>query len=120
MGLGLTLTETLLRGRGDHGRAEAPGAWEVGRLALAPAYRSDPDALKRCLFLALDYLSAHADATHLYASCSHALSRLYRRFGFSAFAVEVPLPGTEKHYTLIYGAAGAVLRALEPVREHAG
>jgi N-acyl-L-homoserine lactone synthetase len=117
MGLGLTLTDTLLAQVPGHTVPGNGGAWEVGRLALAPEYRSDPAALKRCLFLALDYLCGQADATHLYASCSHVLSRLYRRFGFSPFATEVPLAGTEKTYTLIYGNAPAVLRALAPAKE---
>jgi hypothetical protein len=40
------------------------------------------------------------------------LSRLYRRFGFSAFARDVVLNGTEKSYTLIHGHAPQVLEAL--------
>jgi hypothetical protein len=40
------------------------------------------------------------------------LSRLYRRFGFAAFARDVPLPGTGKSYTMISGAAPEVSRAL--------
>ena len=40
------------------------------------------------------------------------LGRLYRRFGFAAFARDVPLPGTGKVYTMISGAAQPVARAL--------
>lgn len=112
MDRGLTLTEALL---GQTGTTEIPareGGWEVGRLVLAEAYRSDPDALKRCLFLALSYLCAHTPAENLYASCSHVLSRLYRRFGFTAFAKDVLLHGTQKSYTLIHGRAPEVLDAL--------
>lgn len=109
---GLTLTETLLAQSTAPLHTLGNGSWEVGRLVLAPQYRSDPDALKRCLFLSLSYLCQHADAKNLYASCSHVLSRLYRRFGFSAFAKDVVLNNTEKCYTLIHGYAPEVLEAL--------
>jgi N-acyl-L-homoserine lactone synthetase len=110
---GLTLTETLLAQSTAAWPTSREACWEVGRLVLAPEYRSDPDALKRCLFLSLSYLCGHADAQHLYASCSHVLSRLYRRFGFSAFAKDVLLEGTQKSYTLINGYAPVVLDALK-------
>lgn len=109
---GLTLTETLLAQSAASWPALPAASWEVGRLVLAPEYRSDPEALKRCLFLSLSYLCEHANAQNLYASCSHALSRLYRRFGFSAFAKDVLLKGTQKSYTLIHGHADQVLLAL--------
>ncbi len=113
MDRGLTLAETLLKEVPPEARPAHPGTgWEVGRLALAPEYRSDTEALKRCLFLSLDYLSRHADAPELYATCSHVLSRLYRRFGFRAFAQDVLLPGTGKTYTLIHGHSHDVLAAL--------
>lgn len=116
MDRGLTLTEALLR-QTDHPFRLQPGTgWEVGRLVLAPEYRSDPEALKHCLHLSLSYLSRHAYAPDLYASCSHVLSRLYRRFGFQAFAQNVALLGTEKTYTLIRGHAPEVLAALAPRR----
>lgn len=109
---GLTLTETLLAQAASPRISLGKGSWEVGRLVLAPEYRRDPDALKRCLFLSLSYLCSHTEAQNLYASCSHVLSRLYRRFGFSAFAKDVVLEGTEKSYTLIHGYAPHVLNAL--------
>jgi len=109
---GLTLTETLLAQSPALWPVLPRSSWEVGRLVLAPEYRSDPDALTRCLYLSLDYLCRHADAQNLYASCSHVLSRLYRRFGFSAFARDVVLAGTQKSYTLIHGQAIGVLEAL--------
>lgn len=113
MDRGLTLAETLLREVPAEARPQHPGTgWEVGRLALAPEYRSDAEALKRCLYLSLDYLSRHAEAPELYATCSHVLSRLYRRFGFRAFAQDVLLPGTQKSYTLIHGHSADVLSAL--------
>jgi hypothetical protein len=84
----------------------------VGRLVLAPEYRSDVDALRHCLLLALDYACRHARVDGLFATCTHVLSRLYRRFGFAMFARDVPLPGTEKAYTLIRGASRDVAGAL--------
>ncbi|MGZ5180475.1 MAG: N-acyl amino acid synthase FeeM domain-containing protein [Ramlibacter sp.] len=112
VGYGLTLTETLMPHAGTNAPAFEPGDWEVGRLVLAPEYRSDVDALRHCLHLALQYACSHAPVGRLFATCTHVLSRLYRRFGFSAFAREVPLPGTSKAYTMICGAAEPVERAL--------
>lgn len=89
-----------------------PADWEVGRLVLAPEYRSDVDALRHCLMLALDYACSHTRVDNLYATCTHVLGRLYRRFGFSVFAREVPLPGTGKAYTLIRGSSAQVAAAL--------
>jgi predicted GNAT family N-acyltransferase len=113
MALGLTLTETLLEQAGSPRDLPRQASWEVGRLVLAQEYRSDPEALRRCLYLALSYLCRHTDAQNLYATCSHVLSRLYRRFGFSAFAKDVVLQGTEKSYTLIHGYSTQVLGALD-------
>ena len=96
--------------------SEAPpvqaGDWEVGRLVLAPAYRSDVDALRHCLRLSLEHGFASAHVSHLYATCTHVLSRLYRRFGFAEVARNVPLPGTPKVYTIIRGGAKAVAAGL--------
>jgi predicted GNAT family N-acyltransferase len=108
----LTLTETLM----PHAGAEAPGIgrgdWEVGRLVLAPAYRTDVDALRHCLSIALQYACSAARVDHLFATCTHVLSRLYRRFGFAVVAREVPLPGTSKVYTLIRGGSAEVAAGL--------
>jgi hypothetical protein len=111
LGSGLSLTETLLGQPATPQISLGTGSWEVGRLVLAPEYR-EPDALKQCLFLSLSYLCSHTEAENLYASCSHVLSRLYRRFGFSVFAKDVVLAGTDKSYTLIEGYAPQVLNAL--------
>ena len=112
MGMGLTLTDTLLEQLGDQAPTHDGTRWEVGRLVLDEAHRSDVEALRRCLFLSLDYACAVAQVDHLYASCTHVLGRLYRRFAFSSFASDVPLPGTEKRYTLIHGLAPMVLGSL--------
>jgi hypothetical protein len=112
MGHQLTLTETLLQQLGPSAPGAVAGDWEVGRLVLAPEHRSDVDALRRCLSLALAYACDHTRVGHLYASCTHVLSRLYRRFAFASFARDVPLPGSEKVYTLIRGSASEVSQAL--------
>jgi predicted GNAT family N-acyltransferase len=112
LGHELTLTEKLLPQLGADAPEFARTDWEVGRLVLAPEHRSDVDALRHCLLLALDYACKHTRVDNLYATCTHVLSRLYRRFGFTAFARDVPLPGTEKTYTLIRGASGVVSAAL--------
>lgn len=112
MGYGLTLTETLLPELGEAAPPLLPGDWEVGRLVLAPEYRTDVEALRRCLHLALEYAREHTRIDTLYASCTHVLGRLYRRFAFTAFARDVPLRGTPKTYTLIRGPLADVGRAL--------
>ena len=109
----LTLTETL------HAQIPVDAAllthgWEVGRLAMAPEFRNGPEFLKQCLSLALTFLCSNAQVENLHASCSHVLSRLYRRFGFSVLAKDVPLPGTEKTYTVIHGHISQVSSALTP------
>ena len=112
LGYGLTLTETLLPHAGPGIPAIEPADWEVGRLALAPEYRADVDALRQCLRMSLGLAFATTQVDHLYATCTHVLSRLYRRFGFSEVAREVPLPGTPKTYTVIRGTASAVAAGL--------
>ena len=111
LGFELTLTETLMPHAGDVPGIEA-GDWEVGRLVLSPDHRADVDALRHCLCMALAYGCRSARVDHLYATCTHALSRLYRRFGFSVVARDVPLVGTPKVYTLIRGTADAVAAGL--------
>jgi GNAT superfamily N-acetyltransferase len=112
LGYDLTLTETLLPHAGEGVPAARRGDWEVGRLVVAPDYRSDVDTLRRCLRLSLEYGIAHAHVAHLYATCTHVLSRLYRRFGFAEVARDVPLLGTSKAYTIIRGGAHAVATGL--------
>ena len=112
LGYELTLTESLY----PHAGGDVPplGAhdWEVGRLALAPEYRTDVDALRHCLDIALQYACAATRVDHLFATCTHVLSRLYRRFGFAVIARDVPLAGTPKTYTLIRGGSAAVAAGL--------
>lgn len=112
LGYGLTLTETLLPGAGDAAPPVCSGDWEVGRLVLAPEFRTDVEALRHCLRIALEYACAETRVDHLFATCTHVLSRLYRRFGFAVFARDVLLQGTSKTYTLIRGAAEDVASGL--------
>ena len=112
MGYQLTLTEMLLPQLGACAPALSPHDWEVGRLVLAPQYRSDVDALRHCLHLSLSYARANAPVQRLYATCTHVLARLYRRFAFEPFAREVQLAGTDKTYTLISGCAAEIESAL--------
>ncbi|QBR03814.1 N-acetyltransferase [Paraburkholderia pallida] len=107
----LTLTEKLQKGV-DIDPSLLEDSWEIGRLVLDPAYRHGQDLLKKCSVLALRFICENSNAKNFHASCSHVLSRLYRRFGFSALARDVPLAGTEKTYTLIHSGLADVTRAL--------
>lgn len=108
----MTLVDTLLDQVDESILAQTSGDWEVGRLVLAPAFRSDVDTLRYCLHLALEFACASGRVCRLFAACTHVLSRLYRRFGFTTFARDVPLSGTAKTYTLIYGTAEEVCLGL--------
>ena len=112
MGYGLTLTEELLPQLGASAPRVGDGDWEVGRLVVAPEYRSDVDTLRECMQRSLVYGCGHARVSRLFATCTHVLSRLYRRFGFTAFSRDVPLRDTGKAYTMISGDAAAVARGL--------
>jgi predicted GNAT family N-acyltransferase len=108
----LTLTEKLLGPIVGHEAELWRDSWEVGRLVLAPEYRSGQELLKRCLFLALQNLCSSTKVGSLLASCSHVLSRLYRRFAFVVIEKAVALEGTEKIYSLIHGCPQMVMAAL--------
>jgi predicted GNAT family N-acyltransferase len=86
-------------------------SWEVGRLVLAPQYRSGPEVLKRCLYLTLVHLIETTTVENLFASCTPVLARLYRRFGFDVLVREASRDANG-HYSLIHGTVPAVLRAL--------
>jgi hypothetical protein len=113
MGRQLTLTDTLCAQLGEAAPPITSCDWEIGRLVLAPEHRSDVNALGRCLYLALSHSCAHTQVDNYYASCTHVLGRLYRRFEFKAFARDVPLPGSGKSYTLIRGVPAQIAAALE-------
>lgn len=109
---GLTLTEQLLERVDPDFRDRWQHSWEAGRLVIAPDYRVGQDVLKRCLYLTLVYLMKNVEIRNLVGSCTHALSRLYRRFGFSVVARDVTLDGMEKSYSLIHGDVDMVHAAL--------
>lgn len=110
MNEGLAPCDQLVRRHGvDEDLLES--SWEVGRLVLAPQYRSGPETLKRFLFLTLVDLLEHSPVDNLFASCTPVLSRLYRRFGFSVIVKDAS-QDAQGSYSLIHGAVPNVLRAL--------
>jgi len=86
-------------------------AWEFGRLVLDPSCRSGPELVRRSIFLGVEHLSEHTDAQNVFASCTPALARLYRRYGFSVLTSRAATRGGAESYCLIHGDVGAVLRA---------
>lgn len=119
MDRGLAPCEALLQGQSLLPGHYYQGSWEVGRLVLAPQYRSGPEALKRCLFLALLYLVRNTDIENLFATCSPVLGRLYRRFGFSVL-LKNACERANDNYSLIHGDVPTVLRALAGTDEERG
>lgn len=85
---------------------------------MMPEYRVGQAALKRCLSMSLEHMIENVEPLHLLGSCTHVLGRLYRRFGFSVVAANVPLEGTEKCYSLIHGKVPVVAAALQPGTEN--
>jgi hypothetical protein len=112
MRFGLTLTEQLLLEAQPDTGYRASDRWEMGRLVMDPEFRGGVDSLRRCLCLAVTFLQETAQAGSLHASCTPALARLYRRFGFEVAAEDVPLQGSDKRYTLISGPMERVTTAL--------
>ena len=111
MDRGLAPCEAVLQGQSLLPGHYYEGSWEVGRLVLAPQYRAGPEALKRCLFIALLYLVRNTEIANLFATCSPILGRLYRRFGFSVL-VKNACEASDETYSLIHGDVPTVLRAL--------
>lgn len=86
-------------------------SWEVGRLIVAPEYRSG-ELLRRCLALALwELISRVRDAEYLHASCSPLMARLYRQIGF--VTEEVVEGGNGLQHALIHARVDDVARALD-------
>lgn len=80
-------------------------------MVLAQQYRNGPEVLKRCLLLTLLYLIKTVEIENSFATCSPALGRLYRRFGFSVVAKDA-CAGIGDPFSLIHGRVSDVLRAL--------
>lgn len=115
MNQGLAPCDALVRRHGiDEGLLDR--SWEVGRLVLAPQYRSSPESLKRFLYLTLVDLLEDVPVDNLFASCTPVLSRLYRRFGFSVLVKEAS-HDAQGSYSLIHGHVPDVLRALAASEE---
>lgn len=114
MDRGLAPCEALVRRH--RVAADLDASWEVGRLVLAPQFRSGPDSLKRFLFLTLVDLLEDAAVDNLFASCTPLLGRLYRRFGFSVLVKDAS-HDAQGSYSLIHGNVPQVLRALAATRE---
>lgn len=84
----------------------------MGRLVISPEYRGGPESLRGFLYLSLSFLHGLSPVGSLHATCTPVLARLYRRFGFTVVAREVPLLGTTKTYTLIHGYFNDVIAEL--------
>lgn len=115
MKFGLTLTETLT----EHYNIRHPkknSGWEIGRLAIEPDFR-DPQTLIECLSLTANWLDVNTEVRDIFASCSHSMSRLYRRFDFKTLEKDLKLPGTDKRYTEIYGYLPTVLERLNNAQQ---
>lgn len=85
--------------------------WEVGRLVLAPEYRSKPEVLKTCFFLTLMRFIELTPSASFLATCNPILSRLYRRFGFSVLIKDAMQKAGET-YSLIHGNVASVRQAV--------
>lgn len=86
-------------------------SWEIGRLVIGPQYRHGYETVKSCLQLTLLHLVETVNIKNGFALCHPALSRLYRRFGFSV-VVKNAWEGSTGSYSLIHGPVSAVMRAL--------
>jgi hypothetical protein len=111
MNRGLAPCEALLLQHSPLPPEWCEDSWEVGRLVLAPEYRSGAEALKKCLLLTFMYLVRTTDIRNGFAVCNPVLGRLYRRFGFSVLASNA-WEDTTGSFSLIHGSVPAVLRAL--------
>lgn len=114
MGRGLAPCEELVARAGLPPEMHTDG-WEVGRLVVAPEYRSNAEVLKTCLMLTfIDFLEVTKRA-NAYATCTPVLGRLYRRFGFQVVAREAVLKDGEP-YSLIHGTVESVRQAILAAR----
>lgn len=109
MNVGLAPCDGVLDRQPGVARGLLDGAWEVGRLVLAQRYRAGPQLLRRCLALTLLDMAAHAPVLNIFASCTPALARLYRRFGYSVLVHDVAGAAGREPYSLIHGRVAAVM-----------
>lgn len=73
---------------------------------LDSGFRGGPDLVSRSAYLGMRELFEHCGAENVFASCSPAHARLYRRSGFS----ELPGRRAKEGYCLIHGKMDHVLR----------
>jgi hypothetical protein len=114
IGQGLAPCETILPGARLAPELLTDG-WEVGRLVLAPEYRSNAEILKTCLLLTFMQFLDVTERANAYATCTPALGRLYRRFGFTVLQKEACRIDGEP-YSLIHGTVESVREAIARAR----
>lgn len=108
---GLTLLERLLPQQNGIGDTDVEKSWEFGRLVLDPGYRGGPELVRQCVFLGARCLFQETDARNIFASCTPALARLYRRFGFSVLTNNVAVNADGQPYALIHARVTQVITA---------
>ena len=111
MNQGLAPCEALLDGQSLLPAHCYDASWEVGRLVLAPEYRTGPEVLKRFLFVTLVHLLRTTQIENVFAVCTPLLARLYRRLGCSIIMKDA-CEGADGSLSLIHGKASGVLLAL--------
>lgn len=114
MGRGLAPCEELVARAGLPPEMHTDG-WEVGRLVVAPEYRSNAEVLKTCLMLTFIGFLEVTKKANAYATCTPVLGRLYRRFGFQVVQKEAVLKDGEP-YSLIHGTVESVRQAVLAAR----
>lgn len=114
MGRGLAPCEDIVAGAGLPPDMLSDG-WEVGRLVLAPEYRSNGEVLKTCLMLTFAQFLEVTARANAYATCTPVLGRLYRRFGFQVVQKEACRKDGEP-YSLIHGTVDSVRQAILAAR----
>lgn len=110
---GLSPLDPLVAGQVDPALTQR--SWEFGRLVLDPECRSGPELVRRSIFLGVRHLAGRTGAQNVFASCTPAHARLYRRYGFSVLTSKVPAGGGAESYCLIHGDVQQVLRAAADV-----
>ena len=104
---GITLTEKILK---DYNNKN--DGWEIGRLVLDKDNRGQK-ILVKCLCLTAKWLIDNSDVQYIFASCSHVMSRIYRRFGFKVIGNDLSMENSSKKYNGIFGHLPEVLKILE-------
>lgn len=108
-GHGVTLTERFWPDLITEPEILDVASWEVGRLVMAPEHRR-ADLLPQCMASSLVELLGQVDVRHMHASCLMAMTRLYRRFGFTVHAQRSK---AGKDCALIHGSVARVAAALK-------